>query len=285
MIVFRKPMLTIALAVVATSLSGPCFAKSVDTQNIRAIETDSTDVFTVLEKLKFAETALARREYAVAKKGFEDALMHDPNLRPARRGLRRTMMAMGDLETAAKWLDEEASTDAIIIDILLGKVDNPETRLKAELQINSEPRLWTLLGTLYDQSKDYSSARQAYAMANLTGARPGLAQNNIGQSHWLEGDLDLALKSFEAAVEADPDDTLFDNNRRRVLIGLGNTHDAVQGLNAERAGLFLAKAGDQAIIDGEIRLAEFLYRKSLDLSPRHRPKVAEKLARLSHPNL
>ena len=282
MIGFRKTIFTIA---VAASLSSPSFAKSVDTQNIRALETDSTDVFAVLEKLKFAETAFARREYTVAKKGFEDALMHDPNLRPARRGLRRTLIAMGDIETAAQWLDEEVSADAIIIDILLGKVDNPKTRLKAELQINSEPRLWTLLGTLYDQTKDYSNARQAYAMADLTGARPGLTQNNIGQSHWLEGDLDLALKSFAAAVEAAPDDTLFDNNRRRVLIGLGNTHDAVQGLNAERAGLFLAKAGDQAIIDGEVRLAEFLYRKSLDLSPRHRPEVAEKLARLSQPNL
>lgn len=282
MIGFRKTIFTIA---VAASLSSPSFAKSVDTQNIRALETDSTDVFAVFEKLKFAETAFACREYTVAKKGFEDALMHDPNLRPARRGLRRTLIAMGDIETAAQWLDEEVSTDAIIIDILLGKVDNPKTRLKAELQINSEPRLWTLLGTLYDQTEDYSNARQAYAMADLTGARPGLAQNNIGQSHWLEGDLDLALKSFAAAVEAAPDDTLFDNNRRRVLIGLGNTHDAVQGLNAERAGLFLAKAGDQAVIDGEVRLAEFLYRKSLDLSPRHRPKVAEKLARLSQPNL
>ncbi len=255
--------------------------KSTEAPNIRAVQTDSTDVFAVLSQLKDAEIALERRDYSTAKQGFEAILMHDPSLKPARIGMRRSLMAMRDMTGAAQWLDDETSLDGLIIRIILGQIDDPETELKAALRTTSDPRLWTLLGTIRDKDGEHSDARQAYAMAGLAGARPGLAQNNIGQSHWLEGQMDLALDAFESALEADSSDVKFDNNRRRALIALGQTHDAVAGLNAERAGVFLAKAGDHAMQDGELKLAKYLYQKSLDLAPRHNPNTAEKFARLN----
>jgi len=136
------------------------------------------------------------------------------------------------------------------------------------------------LGQLQDKDRKFLLARQSYAMANLAGARPGLSENNIGQSHWLAGEHELALEAFTKATVLDPEDIQFDNNRRRALIRLGHTHDAIAGLDANRAGLFLAQAADKAVLENETKLAKFLYRKSLNIAPRHNPRIAEKLARL-----
>lgn len=276
MIALRNSIIALVLCLPLSAHAG-----SIDTQSIRSVQSDSTDVFAVLSSLQDAEAALGLRDYIAARQGFELVLLHDPNLAPARAGLRRSLIATGDFQAAAQWIDDINSVDAVIIHVLMDQTADSETIIKTTLETQPDPRLWTLLGKLRDEAKDHAAARQAYAMAELAGARPGLAENNIGQSHWLQGEIDLALKAFSTASKADPADMQFDNNRRRALISSGQTHDAVAGLNAERAGIFLAKAADHAVEDGEIKLAKFLYAKSLDLSPRHDPGVAEKLARLN----
>jgi len=255
-------------------------ARTAPSPEIRAVQTDSTDVFEVLTTLRDAEASLKKRDYMTARHGFESVLMHDPDLESARSGLRRTLIALGDIQSALPYLSDMTSADSVIIRIRAGLVKNPEVLLKTTLQNNPDPRLWTLLGQLQDAEGEFLAARQSYAMAGLAGARPGLAENNIGQSHWIADEYELSLKAFTKAVALDPFDTQFDNNRRRTLVRLGQTHDAISGLSAERAGLFLAQAGDKAANENEIGLARLLYQKSLNIAPRYNPLTAEKLARL-----
>lgn len=257
-------------------------ANATDQHNIRQVQTTSTDVFEVLTTLKTAKSALASRDYITAKRGFKTVLFHDSTMEDARVGLRRSLMALGEMTEAAKLLDNTISPDSVLIQVRLGVVKNPNQRILELLKSESDPRLWTLLGQLQDKSGQFETARQSYAMAGIAGARPGLAANNIGQSHWMAGEYDLALDAFERAISGDPSDTQFDNNRRRSLIRLGRTHEAILGLSSARAGMFLAQAGDQAIADDEIKLARYLYKKSLDLSPRHSPQTAAKLALLEN---
>lgn len=247
---------------------------------VRHVQTDSTDVFEVLTNLRRAQNALDGRDYITARQGFESVLMHDPDLSAARTGLRRTLIALGDIKAALPLMTDMMSVDSVILRIRSDQVEAPQDLLTATLKEKPDPRLWTLLGQLQDTRREFSSARQSYAMAELAGSRSGLADNNIGQSHWLADEPELALKAFTKAVSLDPSDTQFDNNRRRTLIRLGQTQEAIAGLDAERAGLFLAQAADKAVIEDEINLARLLYRKSLDIAPRHNPHTAEKLARL-----
>ena len=260
--------------------AAPALGRSAPSPEIRHIQTDSTDVFAVLTNLRRAEAALVQRDYTSARHGFESVLMHDPQLNPARSGLRRTLIAQGDFNSAKSLVEDWTSADAVIIRVLTQDVATPIELLTSKLKSEPDPRLWTLLGQLQDAQHEFSSARQSYAMAGLAGARAGLPDNNIGHSHWLASEYELALAAFNNAVAKDPLDTQFDNNRRRTLIRLGRTQDAISGLNAERAALFLGQAADKAIIDDEIKLARFLYRKSLEIAPRHNPLIAEKLARL-----
>lgn len=255
-------------------------ARTAPSPDIRHVQTDSTDVFEVLSILRGAQEALVHRDYVAARQGFETVLMHDPDLDAARAGLRRTFIALGDIKSARPLMTDMTSTDSVIIRIQSGEVEDPFNLLMATLKNDPDPRLWTLLGRLQDGQRAFASARQSYAMAGLAGARAGLAANNIGQSHWVAGEYELALSAFVKAAALDTSDLQFDNNRRRALVRLGRTQDAIAGLNASRAGLFLAQAGDKAAADNEINLARLLYQKSLAITPRYNPMTSKKLARL-----
>lgn len=255
-------------------------ARTAPSPDIRVVQTDSTDIFDVISKLQIAQSALKHRQYIEARRNFETVLMHDPGLEAAREGLRRTLIAMDDIETARLLISDPLSPDGVIIRIRAGEVTEPETLLTDTLRRHPDPRLWTLLGHIQDLKGKYASARQSYAMAELAGARPGLADNNIGQSHWLAGEFESALQAFTRATQKDSTDTQFDNNRRRALLHLGETHAAISGLDSTRAGLFLIKAGDRAALEGEDKLAKVLYGKALKIAPRHNPQVVAKLAKL-----
>lgn len=260
--------------------SASATAKDMTNSDIRPVQTNSTDVFEVLTSLRYAQDALNRRDYVTARQGFESVLMHDADLAPAKAGLRKTLIALGDMESAWHLMSDTASADSVIIQVRLELTETPEDLITTTLRKQSDPRLWTLLGQLQDAQGEFLSARQSYAMAGLAGARLGLAENNIGQSHWLASEYKLALEAFTKAVTLDPEDTQFDNNRRRALVHLGQTENAIAGLDAARAGLFLVQAADKAVTDNEIKLAKFLYLKSLHIAPRYNPQTAEKLARL-----
>jgi len=72
------------------------------------------------ETLSNAQTALDRRDYILARRGFESVLLYDPELQPARSGLRRTLIALGDVSSATKLIDDPNSADAILIKTLSG---------------------------------------------------------------------------------------------------------------------------------------------------------------------
>jgi len=272
---FRTGFICLALALPLSAT-----AKNTNPPDIRTVETDSTDVFEVLQILVNANAALRARNYAAAKRSYESVLLHDPNLGAARAGLLRVLIATGDAERAALYIDDSFSADAVLIRVLTKTSENPLFDLQEALKTHQDARLWNALGRLQDDERDFATARQSYAMAEFSGQRAGLADNNIGQSHWLAGEYERALAAFEKAVIADPQDIRFDNNRRKTLVKFGHIQTAIAGLTAETASVFLAQAGDLATQDGETRLAKMLYQKSLNLAPRYNPQIAGRLEAL-----
>ena len=100
-------------------------AKTALETEVRSVETESTEIFTIFETLSNAQTALDRRDYILARRGFESVLLYDPELQPARSGLRRTLIALGDVSSATKLIDDPNSADAILIKTLSGSSTTP----------------------------------------------------------------------------------------------------------------------------------------------------------------
>lgn len=77
-------------------------------------------------------------------------------------------------------------------------------------------RTWNGLGVLADRSAEFAEARGNYAKA--LAIAPGKAEilNNLGWSHFLEGDANAALPYLEKACSADPASRLFAANLELV---------------------------------------------------------------------
>ena len=257
----------IILAAVALALP----VQAAELPEVRPVEIQDVDVFAVLQTLTRAEAAFAARDYASALRGYHLVHAHDPRQVDARRGLRRSYLARGDWKTAKTYAETDIADNALIAALRDGDTEPLELALVTE---KSDPRLWTALGQLQDHVGDHMQARESYRKAADVGARAGLASNNIGQSFLLEGQPEIALRAFNAAVLQDPTDLRFDNNRRRTLLRLDRLEDAVADLSGERAATFLGEAGRQALSDGEPKLARHLLAAARRLSPRHDPALA-----------
>ena len=223
--------------------------------DVHPVEVNSVDVFQVLQILRRADQSYA----------------HDPDLAAARTGLRRSHMARGSWDMAARYLDDDVADNALMAAMRTGDTAPLQMALITKTR---DPRLWTALGRFQDRDGAHAQARESYRAAAQAGARPGLASNNIGQSFLLEGRANMALRAFEAAVQQDPHDVRFDNNRRRALLALDRLPEAIAELNADRAAGFLTQAGRQALMSEEPRLAGELLAAAARLSPRHDPAIA-----------
>ena len=272
----RQSLLTIGLLLTCANAQ----AADIPTVDIRPVQTDSVDVFAVLQHIQAGDAALIARDFVSAQNHFQTVILHDPAQPRARTGLRHALMGRADWAAAAEFIDDPLSADGYLITVMRGATEHALNYLtEAVTQHPNDPRLWNALGHAQDASEKFTSARQSYAMAEMAGQRAGLADNNIGQSHLREGEMDAALDAFIRAVAAAPNDIRFDNNRRLALLGLGQTSLAIAGLESSRATVFLTQAGDKAASSGEPRLARTLWTSAQKLSPRHEPALAARLAK------
>lgn len=256
--------------------------------DIRPIENSSVDVFGVLSHIPKADKAFARGDYSLALQHYRYVYLHDPKQAHSAIGYADAALALGQTALAAQVYkttnidNPRAQSGLLLIGIITKTADNPEARLREQLKItSSDARLWNMLGQVLDTNNRGAEARQAYAMAQLSGQRLGLAANNIGQSFLKEARLSEALSEFTRASLDAPQNRLFDNNRRLTLLLQKDYTQALTQLDKDRASQLLKDAGLIVAQQGETKLAIYFLEKSIALNPVYDDQAAQYLAQLN----
>ncbi len=259
-----------------------------DSLDIRPIEHSSVDVFDVLSHIPVADKAFRDGDYRLAFEHYRYVYMHDPQQMQASIGYADAALALGQIALAAGIYKAfahdniRAQSGLLLAGILQNTLKNPEDHLRKQLEKTSDDaRLWNMLGQILDTKMRGSEARQAYAMAQLSGQRSGLAANNIGQSFLKEGRLHEALSEFTRAVYEAPKNRKFDNNRRMALLLQKDYSQALLALETDRAAQLLKDAGLIAAQQGETKLAILFLEKSMALNPIYDSQAAQYLDHLS----
>lgn len=106
-------------------------------------------------------------------------------------------------------------------------------------------RTWNGLGVLADRSTEFAEARSNYAKA--LAIAPGRAEilNNLGWSHFLEGNADAALPYLEQAALADPTSKLFAANVELVRAATADHLPARR--QGETVGDYAARLNDAGV--------------------------------------
>lgn len=255
--------------------------------DIQPIEDSSTDIFDVLLHIPKAQRAYEIGDYASALHHYRYVYMHDPAQSQAAIGYADAALALGQSRLAApiyqtyKMDNTHAQSGWLLTQILLKTVTAPERQLREQLKVTpNDARLWNMLGHILDGKTYHSDARQAYAMAELSGQQAGLSANNIGQSFLQEGNIMAAQGEFTRATRAAPQTLLFDNNRRLSLLLHKEYGPALAHLDKDRAAQLLQDAAIIVSAQGEPKLAAYFLEKSIALNPVYDPKTHQLLARL-----
>jgi tetratricopeptide (TPR) repeat protein len=100
---------------------------------------------------------------------------------------------------------------------LLGRMQEAREGLEEAIRLRPDhPQAWMALGDLHEQMKNYKRSIECYTMASRLDPRLSRAQNGLGTSLMLSGDLDSAAKAFRSAMTLDP----FDDNPHLNLSGI-----------------------------------------------------------------
>jgi len=263
-------------------------SKKISKLDIRSVETSSVDLFEVLSHMPKADAAFKSGDYSAALQHYRYVYLHDPAQSRAAMGYADAALALGQVALAdevyktADITNLRAQSGRLLTGILSGNIDKPEDQLRAQLNITSDDaRLWNMLGHVLDKDNRGDEARQAYAMAQLSGQRAGLAANNIGQSLLKDNRLEDALVEFTRASLDAPQNRLFDNNRRLTLLLQKNYAEALAQLDKDRAAQLLKDAGLIVARQGERKLAVFFLEKSIAINPVYDAQAAQYLKQLS----
>lgn len=278
------PMTAQAKFIKAKSIKSKAKLSKLD---IQPVENSSVDIFDVLSHIPKAQNAFEMGDYAGALQHYRYVYLHDPKQRQVAIGYADAALALGQDALAAsiyqsyKMDDAHAQSGWLLSQIRLKALDAPERQLREQLKTTSDDaRLWNMLGRILDTDNRHSEARQAYAMAELSGQRAGLAANNIGQSFLQEGHIEAALTEFTRASQAAPHNHLYDNNRRLSLLLQKEYTLALAHLDKNRAAQLLKDAGVIVAKQGEKKLAVYFFEKSIALNPVYDPKAQQYLAQL-----
>jgi len=291
---FKIKTALIAAAIFSYNFAAPDIAQAKSKKHnkfvkadIRPVENSSVDLFEVLSHIPQAQKAFDVGDYALALQHYRYVYLHDPKQSQAAIGYGDSALALGQNQMAAsiyaafKADNPQAQSGWILSQIMLKKTDNTENKLREQLEITSDDaRLWNMLGRILDTDNRHDEARQAYAMAELSGQRAGLAANNIGQSFLQQGDVNAALSEFTRASLAAPQNRLFDNNRRLSLLLQKDYALALDHLEKNRAAQLLKDAGVIVAAQGETKLAVYFLEKSIALNPVHDQAAQQYLAEL-----
>lgn len=256
--------------------------------SIRPFIENSTDEFGVLNKLMKANRLKSEGRCVEASQLYGFILQYDPNLEDAVLGLAQCQISLGQNGRALTILTRAdiKSRDANIL-ILMAKSRSLKSLERIAMLENKiaeldDSRLFNLLGNSYLEQSGFEQAKISYIQAHQSGQSKGLMENNLGILSLKKGDCQSAMSYFKKAKLLRPENTRFDNNYRLALLLNKQYVEALSDLDPERAIFFLYKAGLMAESQGEIRLAETLLQKAIDLSPTYFDAAEKTLQGLSH---
>lgn len=102
---------------------------------------------------------------------------------------------------------------AVIAALRLGAVDQAEPLAQCATSAKTAGwRAWNARGVLADLKRDWPAADKAYAKASRLAGGSGPVLNNMGYSHLLRGEWDIAADYFERAHKLDPSSSRIANN-------------------------------------------------------------------------
>ncbi|MEV6834165.1 tetratricopeptide repeat protein [Streptomyces sp. NPDC051133] len=153
--------------------------------------------------------ALARRDFTEAKRYGEEALKLTPRRWSAYPQLIDAYNGLGDYEAARRSLDK-------LMALHTGAAVRPAVMAQASAVYRD--RGWR---------EDAVAQLTDAAAAARTPAEQAAYLAGLGQLAWERGDLQDALRHFEAAVRLDPDQRAAPVGRARVLAALGRTAEAL----------------------------------------------------------
>ncbi|MEU9479693.1 tetratricopeptide repeat protein [Streptomyces sp. NPDC048191] len=161
--------------------------------------------------------ALARRDFPAAKLYGEEALRAAPQRWTAYPPLIDAYTGLGDYTAARASLDR-------LLKLRTGAAARPVVRARAAAVYRD--RGWR---------KDAVAQLTDAAAAAGTPAERAACLTGLGQLAWERGDLQDALRHYEAAVRLDPEQRAAQAGRGRVLAALGRTEEAYSAYRAALA--------------------------------------------------
>jgi len=265
-------------------------AKDVETTSVsvRPFIENSTDGLGVLNELIKANRLKSEGQCVEASKLYGFILKYDPTLEDGVIGLVQCQISLGQIDRALSLLNHADinSREANILGLMAKSqgLESFERIAALENQVTelNDSRLFNLLGNSYLEQSDFEQAEISYIRAHQSRQSKGLLENNLGILALKQGDRQGALSYFKKAKFLSPEKTRFDNNYRLALLLNKKYVEALIDLDAERANFFLYKAGLMAESQGEIRLAETLLQKAIDLSPTYFEAAEKRLRSMKY---
>ncbi|KUN01455.1 hypothetical protein AQI95_31540 [Streptomyces yokosukanensis] len=164
-----------------------------------------------------AALALARRDFPTAKEYGEQALKAAPNRWTAYPPLIDAYTGLGDYKAARAALDD-------LLELHTGAATRPMVMARASAVYRD--RGWR---------EDAVAQLTDAAAAADTPVEQAACLTGLGELAWERGDLQDALRHFEAAVRLDPDQRAAQAGRGRTLAALGRTQQAFAAYGAALA--------------------------------------------------
>ncbi len=241
--------------------------------------------------LLHAKESDALPAYARSEKVLRLALRHNPEYRPAKLALAKTLMASHNFKEAfdlAKELQAERAdhpaTLAVLFDcyVELGNYSSATEVLEDLQQLEDSPPVLARAARLAElngqQPKAISLLESAIAhVGGVNDEHAGWYLWRKGTLHFDSGNLAEAERSFRLALDTDPDD-------EAALVGLAKVQFAQHELDqsqttlekaaASEAPPVLALLGDLYAVRGDVKHAEALWRRTESLM-REEAKVAK----------
>jgi len=243
-----------ALSILSMGLSITCgeaiYASETEIPDfsVRAVTHNSDEIFPTLMTLIEAKQTLKDNEFEKAYELYSILYKYDPDLDGVAEGLAKSFIALGRPDMARIHLLKVENT-SLEKDILLAlssamtlPAKESESYLRQALTIQTDSRLWNLLGLkLGDQGKT-KLASEAFQKAESLGQKPGVLMNNLGLLAIQAGDFESAISYLSISTKSAPENKKFDNNRRLALLLNQQYTEALNDLPQQRLVTLLEDA-------------------------------------------
>jgi len=261
----------------------------------QALTRESPDLFAIEDPLALAVEARWNGDNALAYRHFYAAWLATPNNDDVATGFINIALRTGHAKeayiAASKLsIDPDLIKPAllaaqVLAEISAGKSDDPELRLNKALEYSpSDFRLWNALGRFHDKAGNTIRAQEYYLQALATGGSKSGVINNLGMSLLMQGERKSALDKFEQAIAIEPENPLFDNNRRLSLALNEDYSAATEGLSDARAADILNDAGYIAKSRNDNSEAATLFQAAIARSSVHHARAHANLQSLKRVN-